>query len=70
MLVLSRKVGEQVIINSNIIVTVLAVCGNQVRLGIKAPNHVRVLRGELTNWSPAARQDVAAECPLPVSAER
>ena len=47
MLVLSRKPGEQVRIAKNIIFTVLEVKGHSVRLGIEAPIHVPILRGEI-----------------------
>jgi carbon storage regulator len=47
MLVLSRKPGEKVVIGNAITLTVVAVSGNQVRIGIDAPNHVRILRAEL-----------------------
>jgi carbon storage regulator len=47
MLVLSRKVGEEVVIAGNIRVKVLAVRGNQIRLGIVAPSDVAVDRGEI-----------------------
>lgn len=47
MLVLSRKVGEKVVIDGNITVTVLAVDGNKVRIGITAPPAVRVDREEV-----------------------
>ena len=56
MLVLTRKPGETVIIGNAITLTVLAVSGNQVRVGIAAPHDVRILRAELassqyyTNW--------------------
>ena len=46
MLVLSRKVGEQIIIDNSIVVTVTEVKGNRVRIGITAPPDVRVDRGE------------------------
>ena len=42
MLVLSRKVGEEVVIGNTIRVTVLAIRGNQVRLGITAPPDVSI----------------------------
>ena len=48
MLVLSRKQGEKVIIGNGIAVTVLEVQGNRVRLGIEAPDDVRILREELS----------------------
>lgn len=47
MLVLSRKIGERVIIGENIEVTVLKVCGNQVKLGFKAPLETAIRREEL-----------------------
>lgn len=47
MLVLSRKIGEKLVIDGNITVEVLRVHGNRVALGISAPANVRVLRGEL-----------------------
>ena len=47
MLVLSRKKNQSIIIDGNISIEVLQIKGNTVRLGIKAPNSVRVLRGEL-----------------------
>ena len=50
MLVLSRKSGQKLQIGDNITVTILEVKGRVVRLGIEAPGHVRVLRGELTEW--------------------
>lgn len=47
MLVLARKVGQQIIIGDNIEVTVLEVRGEQVRLGINAPRTIAVHRSEL-----------------------
>jgi len=47
MLVLSRKAMQSVTIGSDIKITVIRVEGNQVRIGIEAPNDVRILRGEL-----------------------
>jgi carbon storage regulator len=47
MLVLSRKVGERIILNNRIIVRVVAITGNRVRLGIEAPPDVKVRRKEL-----------------------
>jgi carbon storage regulator len=50
MLVLSRKPGEKLVIDNNITITVLEVAGNRVKLGVEAPDSVRVLRGELAWW--------------------
>ena len=47
MLVLSRKPGEKLCIDGNIVVSILEVKGNRIRIGIEAPDGVRVLRGEL-----------------------
>lgn len=47
MLVLSRKVNESLIIDSHIKVTVVAIRGNAVRLGVDAPPDVQVLREEV-----------------------
>lgn len=47
MLVLSRKVGDKIVIGDNITVVVHRVQGNRVSLGIEAPADVRIVRGEL-----------------------
>jgi carbon storage regulator len=47
MLVLTRRIGEEVLIANNIRVAVVAVNGNRVRLGITAPSSVPVVRLEL-----------------------
>ena len=47
MLVLSRKIGERLVIGGNITVVVNRVAGNRVTLGIEAPDTVRIVRGEL-----------------------
>ncbi len=47
MLVLSRRENERIRVGDSIVVTVLRVAGDKVRLGIKAPRDVLVLRDEL-----------------------
>ena len=47
MLILTRRVGESVVIGEDVTVTVLGVKGNQVRIGINAPKHVTVHREEI-----------------------
>lgn len=47
MLVLTRNIDEQLIINDNIKVKVLGITGNQVRLGIEAPKNIEVHREEI-----------------------
>lgn len=46
-LILSRRVGETIMIGDDVTVTVLGINGNQVRLGINAPQHVEVHREEI-----------------------
>jgi carbon storage regulator len=47
MLILTRRVGETVIIGDDVTVTILGVKGNQVRVGINAPKNVAVHREEI-----------------------
>lgn len=47
MLILTRRVGETVMIGSDVTVTVLGVKGNQVRIGVNAPRDVAVHREEI-----------------------
>ncbi len=47
MLVLSRKQNQQIVINGNIIITILRVRGNTVRIGIEAPGEIGIRRAEL-----------------------
>ena len=47
MLILTRRVGETVMIGNDVTVTVLGVKGNQVRIGVNAPRDVAVHREEI-----------------------
>ena len=47
MLVLTRKLGEGIAIGSGIRVVILGIRGNQVRLGIEAPQHTEIYRDEI-----------------------
>ena len=47
MLVLSRKIGQEILIGDNITVVVNKLSGNRVSLGISAPRDVSVVRGEI-----------------------
>jgi carbon storage regulator len=47
MLILSRKVHQEIVIGNGISITIVAIRGKQVRLGIKAPPQVPIRRDEL-----------------------
>lgn len=47
MLVLSRKIGEKILVGDNIQVTILEARGNRIRVGIEAPRNVRIQREEV-----------------------
>ena len=65
MLILQRRVGESIMIGDNIELTVTSIDGSRVRLAIKAPVDIPILRGELVK-AKAANQDAAA---VPVVAD-
>ncbi len=60
MLILSRKVGEKLVIGEGIVVQVLAVRRGQIRLGIEAPPSVLVRREELPALPGRARGHAGA----------
>ena len=49
MLILTRRVGESLIISDDMKVTVLGIKGNQIRIGVSAPREVAVHREEIYN---------------------
>jgi carbon storage regulator len=62
MLILTRRVGETLMVGDEVTITVLGVKGNQVRLGVNAPKHVAVHREEIyerirKEGDPAAASD-------------
>ncbi len=61
MLILTRKPGETVVIGDDVRITVLAVRGSQIKLGIDAPREVRVNREEVLEREIQARETHAAE---------
>jgi carbon storage regulator len=66
MLVLSRKLGERILVpQCDVEITVVAVHGNTVRLGVSAPNAVGVYREEI--WHKVRQQ--TPDSPDPVSAQ-
>jgi carbon storage regulator len=71
MLVLARRIGEEVLIAEIVRVKVVAVKGNQVRLGITAPPSVPVARRELLAECPGEDPSAPAPCPaLPAPVEQ
>jgi carbon storage regulator len=58
MLVLRRSVGEHILIAGNVRVTVLAIEGQRVKMGIEAPKEVPIVRSELVEGT---RRDALAE---------
>lgn len=57
MLILTRRVGETVMIGNDVTVTVLGVKGNQVRVGVNAPRDVAVHREEIFERIKREEQD-------------
>jgi carbon storage regulator len=47
MLVISRKIGEEIKIGEDIIIKIIDIDKNQIRIGIDAPRDISILRGEL-----------------------
>jgi len=59
MLVLSREVDESIVIGDDIVITVLAIEGDRVKLGVSAPRQIPVLRKEL--WQAIREQEAIAQ---------
>lgn len=57
MLVLTRKLQEQIKIGDDVVITILQIRGQAVRVGIQAPRSIRVLRAELPEHMPAASEE-------------
>ncbi|MGH8133436.1 MAG: carbon storage regulator CsrA [Steroidobacteraceae bacterium] len=68
MLILTRRVGETVMIGDDVTITVLGVKGNQVRVGINAPKNVAVHREEI--YERIKREQQAEMTDRPESAEK
>lgn len=56
MLCLTRKVGEKIVVNDNIVITLVEIAGGKVRLGIDAPREVPIFREELLTRGKYAEQ--------------
>lgn len=66
MLILTRRVGETLMIGDDVTVTVLGVKGNQVRIGVNAPKNVSVHREEIYDRIQKEKQAEAAGGQPPV----
>lgn len=60
MLILTRKVGEAIVIDGQITIKVLEIKGGQIRLGIEAPGHITVHRHEVLSRIQEENQKAAA----------
>jgi carbon storage regulator len=47
MLILTRKINEEIIINSEIRIKIISISENQIKIGISAPENMEILRGEI-----------------------
>jgi carbon storage regulator len=67
MLVLSRRLGESVVIGDDIVISVLEVRGDVVRIGVDAPRSVQVRRQELVEEVAATNKSAASPAPAAVA---
>ncbi len=65
MLLLSRKCGQSIVINDDIVVSVIAVDGNRVQIGIQAPGYVPIYRTEIVERMIANREIEPLACLTP-----
>ena len=65
MLILSRKSGQSIVVNDDIVVTVVAIDRNRVQIGIKAPGYVPIFRQEIVERMVANGEIEPVECLAP-----
>ena len=58
MLVLSRKIGEKIVIDDRVTITITRVAGGRVSVGIEAPTGMRIVRGELKPLAQAVERNL------------
>lgn len=61
MLILTRKIGESLMISDNITITILGVKGTQVRIGVNAPKEISVHREEIYKKLKTEKQKTETE---------
>ena len=59
MLILTRKKGEEIVVNNNVVITIVEIRGDKVRLGVEAPKEVPVHRREV--FDAIRRNEAAAD---------
>jgi carbon storage regulator len=63
MLVISRKIGETIVISDNIKITIMAASGDKITLGIDAPKEVKIFREELLDTIEANKSSAGQTSP-------
>jgi len=64
MLILTRRTGEALMVGDDVTVTVLAVQGNQIRIGVNAPKSVAVHREEIYRRIQSEKLDAVTSAPI------
>ncbi len=65
MLIITRRAGEKLMIGEDVVVEIMEIVGNQVRVGIQAPQSVRVYREEI--WMAVKEENRAAATDAPAT---
>lgn len=69
MLILTRRSNERIFIGDDIVLSILAIEGNRVKLGIDAPKDVSILREEIREVPLEPQENVAEPLPLKASGD-
>ncbi len=69
MLILSRKTGQSIVVNDDIVITVVAIDRNRVQVGIRAPGYVPIYRQEIIERMIAAGEIEQLPCLAPAEPE-